>query len=270
MTDPSLADQAAQFLRERWGEFRPRTLVGLGSGLGEACREMDMLDEVPFSEIPGFSPTTVVGHAGRLRAGHWSGEPVLVLLGRMHLYEGHSIETVVHPIRTAARLDVKNVVLTNMSGGTQFDWTPPLLAVVDAHRDLQQGWLKGFAGDVVDCYSPKLKAMLKEAAAEAQIAVQRGVYAGLLGPSYETPAEVQALRGLGCHMVGMSTVQEARVANELGLSCCAVSCVSNFAAGVTHEKVDHADVVEAGRIIAPSLMALVGALLMRIADESSH
>lgn len=269
MTDPSLADRAAQFLRDRWGEFRPRTLVGLGSGLGEACREMDVLDEVPFSEIPGFAPPTVVGHAGRLRVGRWSGEPVFVLLGRMHLYEGHSVERVVHPIRTAARLGVENVVLTNMSGGTQFDWKPPLLAVVEAHRDLQQGWLKGFAGDVVDCYSPKFKAMLIEAAAEAQIAVRRGVYAGLLGPSYETPAEVRVLRALGCHMVGMSTVQEARVANELGLSCCAVSCISNFAAGVTNERVDHADVVEAGRIIAPALIALLGGLLMRIADEPS-
>jgi purine-nucleoside phosphorylase len=270
MNEADLAERAAQFLQRRWKGFQPRTLIGLGSGLGEVCRDMTLVDEVAFSEVPGFAPPTVAGHAGRIRVGEWSGELVLVLLGRMHLYEGHSIDAVVHPIRTAALLGVQNILLTNMSGGMQSDWKLPLLALVDAHRDLQHGWVGGFRGDPIDCYSQRLKNVVMESTSEGQVALRRGVYAGLTGPSYETPAEIRALRGLGCDMVGMSTVQEARVANELGLACCAVSCVSNFAAGVTNEKVDHADVVEAGRKIAPALTALLGAVLKRIANDESR
>lgn len=269
MNEADLAERAAQFLQARWRGLQPRTLIGLGSGLGEACRDMNVHDEVAFSEVLGFAPPTVAGHAGRIRVGIWSGEPVVVLLGRMHLYEGHSIDAVVHPIRTAARLGVRNILLTNMSGGTRSDWTPPLLALIDAHRDLQHGWVEGFRGDVVDCYSSWFKGVVAKAATEAGVSLRRGVYAGLTGPCYETPSEVRALRGLGCHMVGMSTVQEARVADQLGLACCAISCVSNFAAGVANEKIDHADVVAAGRSITPSLIALLGAVLKRIADQES-
>src|SRR4029078_9232288 len=126
MPDPSLAVQAANYLNARWAGFQPRTFIGLGSGLGDVCAEMTVHDEASFGEIPGFSPPTVAGHAGRLRNGHWSGEPVVVMLGRMHLYEGHDVERVVHPIRTAAQLGVQNIVLTNMSGGTRLEWPPPL------------------------------------------------------------------------------------------------------------------------------------------------
>jgi len=269
MTDPSLAIQAAEFLRKRWGGFRPSTFVGLGSGLGDACREMTVVDEVGFDQVPGFAPPTIAGHAGRLRAGTWSGEPVIVMLGRMHLYEGHSVERVVHPIRTAAELGVRNILLTNMSGGTSPEWVPPLLARIDAHRDLQQGWLVEFTSDVAALYSDYLGQVIEKAASEAGVDLRHGVYAGLLGPNYETPAEVRALRGLGCDMVGMSTVQEARVARELGLECAAISCVANFAAGVVEQTIDHAEVVDAGHRITPALIALLGGSLRRLADTES-
>jgi purine-nucleoside phosphorylase len=267
MTHSTLATDAAKFLRRRWQEFQPRTFIGLGSGLGDACNAMSVHDEIPFADVPGFAPPTVVGHAGRLRVGTWSGEPVLVMLGRMHLYEGHSVDRVVHPIRTAAALGVKNVVLTNMSGGTPVDWTPPLLAILDGHRDLQHGWRAGFEEGPFVGYTDRLIARMSAAAHESGIAVKRGVYAGLLGPNYETPAEVRALRALGCHMVGMSTVQEAKVARESALNCVAVSCVSNSAAGVSDRPVDHGDVVDAGRRIEPALAALLGAFLKRLHDE---
>jgi len=230
---------------------------------------MTVVDEVGFDQVPGFAPPTIAGHAGRLRAGTWSGEPVIVMLGRMHLYEGHSVERVVHPIRTAAELGVRNIVLTNMSGGTSPEWVPPLLARIDAHRDLQQGWLAGFRDRAADLYSDRLSQIIGKAASESGVTLYRGVYAGLLGPTYETPAEIRGLRGLGCDMVGMSTVQEARVANELGMECAAISCVSNFAAGVVEQTIDHADVVDAGRRIAPALVALLGGLLRRLAEAEA-
>jgi purine-nucleoside phosphorylase len=164
----------------------------------------------------------------------------------------------------AARLGVRNIVLTNMSGGTQPEWTPPALAALSAHRDLQQGWIDGFRADAVEVYSPRFRRMLRESASAVGVSLHEGVYAGLLGPCYETPAEVRALHGLGCDMVGMSTVKEAVAARELGLECAAISCVSNLAAGVAAGPIDHADVVEAGRQAASSLAAVLEAFLERL------
>jgi len=268
MTATELASAAADKLRVRWHGFRPATFIGLGSGLGDVCREMKVVDEVGFEDVPGFAAPTVVGHSGKLRIGEWSGEPVLVMLGRMHLYEGHSIDRVVHPVRVAERLGIRRIVLTNMSGGVHADWPLPALAVVEGHRDLQSGWREGFRGDECRPYSSRMHQWLRDAAAESGTPIRSGVYAGLLGPNYETPAEVRALRTLGCDLVGMSTVQEARVAAELGLECCAISCVANYAAGVTEREVDHADVVDAGKAIAPQLVALLDRFLQKAHQET--
>jgi purine-nucleoside phosphorylase len=268
MTADDLAIAAADRLRERWRGFRATTFIGLGSGLGDVCRGMNVVDEVGFEEAPGFAAPTVVGHSGKLRIGEWSGEPVLVMLGRMHLYEGHSIDRVVHPIRVAANLGARRIVLTNMSGGVHSDWPLPSLAVVEGHRDLQFGWREGFRSDVCRPYSERLIRWLNDAAAEAGTPIRGGVYAGLLGPTYETPAEIGALHALGCDLVGMSTVQEARVASELGLECCAISCVANYAAGVTEREIDHSDVVDAGKAIAPQLVALLDAFLRKVNQEN--
>jgi purine-nucleoside phosphorylase len=270
MTAPELATAAADILRIRWRGFRPATFIGLGSGLGDVCREMKIVDEVGFEDVPGFAPPTVVGHPGKLRVGEWSGEPVLVMLGRMHLYEGHAVDRVVHPIRVAANLAVQRIVLSNMSGGVHADWPSPALAVVEGHRDLQSGWSEGFDGDVCRPYSKRLNRWLADAATQSGTPIRQAIYAGLLGPTYETPAEVRALRTLGCDLVGMSTVQEARVAAELGLECCAISCVANHAAGVTEREVDHADVVDAGKTIAPKLAALLGRFLRRVKQEAAE
>ena len=267
MIEPDLATVAADRLRERWEGFLPTTFIGMGSGLAVACRGLKAIDEVPFAEVPGFAAPTVVGHSGELRIGVWSDERVLVMLGRMHLYEGHSIERVVHPIRVAHRLGVKRIILTNMSGGMHADWPLPALALVEGNRDLQSGWRAGFEGDAAKPYSERLNRMLTESANEVGVTLKRGTYAGLLGPNYETPSEVRALQQLGCDLVGMSTVQEARIASELGLDCCAISCVANHAAGVTEREIDHADVVDAGALVAPQFVSLLDSFFRRISKE---
>jgi purine-nucleoside phosphorylase len=267
MTDAELATAAAMRLRERWKGFAPTTFIGLGSGLGDACRGMETVDEVAFEELPGFAAPTVAGHSGRLTIGTWAGENVLVMLGRMHLYEGHSLDRVVHPIRVAKDVGVRQIVLTNMSGGMHADWKLPALALIDGHRDLQYGWREGFRSEVARPYSEALNQRLQESATAAGVELHRGVYAGLLGPNYETPSEIRALRNLGCDLVGMSTVQEARVAAELDMEVCAVSCVANHAAGVTNKEIDHGDVVDAGKEVAPKLIAMLEQFLQRTRNQ---
>jgi purine-nucleoside phosphorylase len=269
IVDHDLAREAARYVASRVGDFRPRWVVALGSGLGDACVGLDRIAEWSFGEIPGFSAPTVVGHAGKLVAGWWSGAPVLTLLGRMHLYEGHSMAQAVHPIAAAHALGARAALLTNMSGGVEPSWAPPTLAAIRDHLDVQHGLPRLRRAGEGGPYSPRLLARLHQAAERADVTMREGVYAAMLGPNYETPAEIRCLRTLGCQMVGMSTAPEANAAAALGMEVCGISCIANYGAGVVEQRIDHADVVAAARAVVRPLGRVLSEFFGTDADATT-
>jgi len=243
-------DEAAQAVR---GRTRITPLVGvvLGSGLGAWGDELHAGARIPYPEIPHMPRSTVVGHAGNLCLGDASGVPVACLQGRVHLYEGHSPERVVFGVRLLARLGCRAVLLTNAAGGLDPTFSPGDLMLITDHLNLMgQNPLLGpnldprwpRFPDMTEAYDPALREAAREAARAAGIALQAGVYAGLLGPTYETPAEIRMLRTLGADAVGMSTVPEVIALHHMGIRAAAVSCISNLAAGLSKTKLDHSEV----------------------------
>ncbi|HLW66535.1 MAG TPA: purine-nucleoside phosphorylase, partial [Gemmataceae bacterium] len=203
----------------------------LGSGLNEVTDGLPCPIDVPFASLPGMPATTVAGHRGRLSLLEWDQGTLLVFQGRVHYYEGHSWNVVAQPIRLAAELGVKTLLLTNASGGIgQELCAGSLIAVRDHIAAMQPNWwrqpgLGGIAASLPSVYAPRLRSLLQRAAADIGLALPEGVYACVTGPNYETPAEVQALKKLGADAVGMSTVHEARIAAALGMEVAAISCV---------------------------------------------
>ena len=260
--------QAAQALRERIGS-RPGVHVVLGSGLGSVADGVEDQVVVPFAELPGFPRPTVEGHAGRFVAGRIAGAPVLVQQGRFHYYEGWDAGIVGLPVRTGHALGARTLVLTNAAGGIRRDLAPGSLMLIDDHLHL--GFRAPLAGpvrerearfpDMSRPYDPELLALAESAALEAGVPLSRGVYAMVLGPSFETPAEVRALRAAGADAVGMSTTPEVVVARALGQRVLGISMISNWAAGLGDGALDHEDVMvwadAAGRTLAPMLKALL-------------
>ena len=235
---------------------------GAVGGLGETRAELDV------AELPGFRLPTVAGHRGRVRSVRAGGHDVLVLVGRVHLYEGASIAEVVHPVRVAVAAGARVVVLTNAAGGLDTGFRPGQAVAIRDHLNLTgaspltglpDGAGPGFV-DLTDCWSPRLRAL----AAAVDPTLSEGVYAGLLGPQYETPAEVAALRVAGADLVGMSTVLEAIAARHLGAELLGLSLVTNLAAGVGTGAVSHTDVLAVGADAAPALLGLVAAILERV------
>lgn len=264
---------AAEFLAGRIG-LRPHAQVILGSGLGGVTDAVEGTVEVPFQEVPGLPGAGVAGHAGQFVAGRIEGRPVLLQSGRFHLYEGHPGVVVSAPVRIAAALDVGTLVLTNAAGGIRRSLEPGSLMLLDDHVDLM--WRSPLAGpvrpgeerfpDMSAPYDPALQRVATEAARELEIPLQRGVYAGLLGPTYETPAEIRMLEGLGADAVGMSTVPEVVTARALGLRCLAVSVITNRAAGLSPEPPSHDEVMEVGRRAGGSLTALLLRVVARLPE----
>jgi purine-nucleoside phosphorylase len=216
----------------------PRVAVVLGSGLGTVVDHLTTHAAIAFADIPGFVPPTVPGHDGRVLAVEWGGAPVLVFRGRMHFYEGHPWDRCVGTVRLAAALGVKALLLTNAAGGIRDDLHPGDLMTIRDHLPLldPEAWRR-IANGPPEPTPYSLRVL-------ARLALPSGVYAGLTGPTYETPAEIRALRAMGADAVGMSTVREAIVASELGLEVAAISCITNKAAGLTPAKLDHLDVQE--------------------------
>jgi purine-nucleoside phosphorylase len=257
-------EAAARFLGRRL-ERVPEIAIVLGSGLGRLASRLQDAQQVPYPEIPGFPRTTVVGHEGRLVAGTLGGTPVLVQSGRFHLYEGHSADTVALPVRTMATLGVRTLLLTNAAGGIRRTFSRGALMMIADHVNLTfRSPLIGplLPGeerfpDMSEPYDAGLRARAREVARARGIALEEGVYLQLLGPAYETPAEVRMVERLGADAVGMSTVVEVIAARARGMRCLAFSTITNPAAGITGERLSHAEVMEVAARVSGDLERLV-------------
>jgi purine-nucleoside phosphorylase len=261
------AEEAAASIRERIG-VSPRVAVVLGSGLGSFAESVEQPVAIPYEEIPHFPRPTVEGHSGRLLVGSVAQTPVAVMQGRVHAYEGYSPEEVTFPIRVLGRLGITTLIVTNAAGGIRLDLKQGQLVLISDHinfsgRNPVSGPNDERLGprffDMTDAYSKRLR-LLAHAAAE----LEEGVYLSLSGPSFETPAEIRAFRGFGADMVGMSTVQEVIVARHMGIEVLGISCVTNMAAGILDQPINHQEVMETGARVQAQLTRLLVALLPAI------
>ncbi len=244
--------ESADFIRAK-RQFQPQLAVTLGSGLASFVDHVEVLERIPYAEIPHFSPPSVEGHPGQLVLAQIKDIPLLILQGRIHYYEGHSMEEVVYPTRLMAQLGAKVMVLTNASGGMDPQMKPGDFMVIEDHINLTganplRGPNVDALGvrfpDMTEAYDKKLCAALEESFQRQSLRVSRGVYCGVAGPNYETPAEVRYLRQIGGHAVGMSTVAEAIAARHCGMKVCAVACITNLAAGLGQGSLSHEEVKE--------------------------
>ncbi|MGE2713405.1 purine-nucleoside phosphorylase [Mycolicibacterium litorale] len=261
MTSPAdVAQQAAAAIRERTGVDQHDVAVVLGSGWAPAVEALGTpTATVPMADLPGFTPPTAAGHGGQALSMAIGGHRVLVLVGRIHAYEGHDLRHVVHPVRAACAAGVRTVVLTNAAGGLREDFTVGQPVLISDHLNLtaRSPLVGAQFVDLVDAYAPRLRALAKS----IDPSLAEGVYAGLPGPHYETPAEIRMLRTLGADLVGMSTVHETIAARAAGAEVLAISLVTNLAAGMTGQPLSHAEVLEAGRQSATRMGALLAGVV---------
>lgn len=250
------------------GAAGTRIAYVLGSGLGDFAERLEGAHTIGFEDLPGMPHASVKGHAGRVVLGQLSGVRVLAQQGRVHLYEGWSPATVTRSVRAYAKLGVEVLVLTNAAGGLVADWRIPTLMRVEDHINLQGRTPLSPNERGLGCpYDTRAGEALDRTARELGIELQRGVYVGLLGPSYETPAEIRHLIAIGGHAVGMSTVCEAQAAYASGMRVAALSCISNAGAGLVPGALNHAEVVEAGRVMAGSFARLLEASAARLVER---
>jgi purine-nucleoside phosphorylase len=243
-----------------WETLRPQWGLVLGSGLGGFIEQVEALATVPYGEIPGLPPSKVAGHAGRFVFGNMGGVSVIVAQGRAHLYEGHSAADVAAHVRWMAARGIRRLVLTNAAGSCNPAFAPGGWMMIADHLNLTGA--SPLAGgpnffDMSEVYSARLRGHFAETAQELTIALHEGVYAGLPGPQYETPAEVRMFRGFGADALGMSTVLEAIQARALGLEVAGFSCMTNWAAGLQQGTLAHEEVLETGRKAAAQLATLL-------------
>lgn len=264
--------EAVAFVAQRLESFRPRAGIVLGSGLGGLASTVNDPVSIPYGEIPGFPLANVEGHEGIFTAGTLEDVPVLLQGGRPHLYEGHDAETVVLPIRTLAELGAEILIVTNAAGGIRFTFDLPILMLIADHVNLM--WRNPLVGPVVspeerfpDMSSPydaELRALARETALATGIPLEEGVYAGVMGPNYETPAEIRMLERLGADAVGMSTVPEVIAAQARGIRVLGVSAITNRAAGASPTRLTHDEVLEAGKQVSVDLATLIRGVLRGI------
>jgi purine-nucleoside phosphorylase len=267
----SEAARATKYIQTR-ARIAAQVGIILGSGLGGVVDSLRHVARIPYRSIPNFPPSTVLGHAGELHVGYWEEVPVAILAGRMHLYEGYSPAQVVLPTRALALAGVKMLLITCAAGGIAPQARPGTLMVFSDHLNLQgRNPLVGGEDlrlgqrfiDMSEAYDPQLRRAALEAARRLRIRCFEGIYAGLLGPSFETPAEIRALKRLGTDAVGMSTVPEVIAARQLGVRVMAVASITNRAAGLSRQPLSHEEVLEAGRKAADNLIRLLGAVIAR-------
>ena len=248
--------------------------VVLGSGLSGFADTLGCRKEIPYEEIPGWPPSTAIGHPGKLVSGCIGSIEVVVLAGRAHLYEGYTPKQVTFGIHELARRGVCTLVLTNAAGGINLSYEPGQLVLISDHINLTS--VNPLTGpndesvgprfpDMSEAYSLQYRQIAREAAAGIGMTLEEGVYAAVPGPSYETPAEIRYLRTIGADLVGMSTVPETIVANYLGMNVLGISCVTNMAAGVRDAKLVHEEVLETGARVRDTLAALLNAVIPRLA-----
>lgn len=252
---------------------RPSIAVVLGSGLGALACDLSGSVEIPYCDIPGWPGSTAAGHAGKLVIGRLGERDVAVMAGRAHLYEGYSPAQVTHGVRVLGALGVRAIVFTNAAGGINLSLKRGGLVLISDHINLQGGnplvgpnddALGPRFPDMSDAYSESFRSTAKQVAMELGIAVQEGVYAALTGPSYETPAEIRYLRAIGADVVGMSTVPEVIVARHMGIEVLGISCVTNMAAGILPNKIDHEEVLETGAMVRDTLVRYLKNLIPRL------
>ncbi len=257
---------------------QPHKKIGvvLGSGLGAFADALSCRCETPYTQIPGWPPSTAVGHPGKLVSGRIGSAEVIVLAGRAHLYEGYTPKQVTFGIQELARRGVRSVILTNAAGAINLAYRPGQLVLLSDHINLlgvnpltgaNDESLGPRFPDMSDAYSHACREIAKDAARSLGLALEEGVYAAVPGPSYETPAEIRYLRTIGADLVGMSTVPETIAANYLGMQVLGISCVTNMAAGVRGEKLIHEEVLENGARVKETLTALLSAVIPRLAAE---
>ena len=263
---------AAEFLRS-WTNLRPKVAVVLGSGLGAYAESLDNSIEIPYTEIPGWPQSTAIGHAGKLVIGEAAGVAIAALAGRVHLYEGYTAQQAAFGIRSLAAFGVRTVILTNASGGINPAYGPGQLVLLSDHINLlAQNPLTGPNDDQLgprfpdmsEAYSKDLRTIAKHAAGSMGLDLSEGVYAAVPGPSYETPAEIRYLRAIGADLVGMSTVPETIAANHMGLRVLGISCVTNHAAGVIEQKLNHTEVLAVGERMKDTLIELLRRVIAKI------
>lgn len=276
MTDQfALADAAAQLILSRT-RLRPRIGLVLGSGLGGFADSLSDATRTPYAEIPSFPHSTAIGHAGRMVIGTSADIAVAAMQGRVHLYEGYSAQQVAFPIRVFGRMGIHAVVLTNAAGGINRQYAQGALVLIRDHINLQgsnplvgpnDDRLGVRFPDLTHAYAKDYRAMAREEAGKLGITLHEGVYAALLGPSYETPAEIEYLRRIGADLVGMSTVNEVIAARHMGIRVLAISCVTNMAAGILDRPLSHAEVLETGERVRGIFESLLRAVLPRVAKD---
>jgi purine-nucleoside phosphorylase len=269
------AEAAAQFIVSKT-DLRPQIALVLGSGLGAFADEFESATKIPYAEIPNFPRSTAIGHAGQLVIGMVGDIPVAGMQGRVHLYEGYSAKEVAFPIRVFARMGVKAVILTNAAGGIKREFVQGKLVVIKDHINLQG--VTPLTGpnddrfgvrfpDMTVAYDRRFREMTVGAGNRNGVGLYEGVYAALPGPSYETPAEIRYLRSIGADLVGMSTVPEVIAARHSGIRVLGMSCVTNAAAGILDQPLDHKEVMETGERVRGQFIALLKIVIPRIAAE---
>ncbi len=274
--DPNLT-ASAEWLRERL-PHPPLVGVILGSGLGDFADGVEDALAVPYGEIPGFPSSAVVGHAGTLVAGKVRGVPTVVLSGRVHFYEGHPMPSVVFPARVLGLLGCRTVIVTNAAGGIDTSFRSGNLMLIEDH-------INGFGTnplvganeedlgprfpDMSDAYRKDLRAVALAVAKRERITLKKGVYIGLHGPSYETPAEIRAFRRWGAHAVGMSTVPEVIALNQMGVGVIGISCITNMAAGVLKKPLVHTEVLETTQRVKGEFVRLLTSLVRALGEGRS-
>src|ERR1700684_1883241 len=275
--DFARAESAAQFLLAQTAH-RPAIGLVLGSGLGGFADDLSEATRIPYANIPSFPRSTAAGHAGQLVIGKVGDVPVAAMQGRVHLYEGYSAKEVAFPTRVLGRMGIRALILTNAAGGINLEYKQGALVVVTDHINLQGA--NPLVGPNDERFGPRFPDMTQAywssyreiALAEAKklgISVHEGVYAALLGPSYETPAEIRYLRTIGSDLVGMSTVPEVIAARHTGIRVLGISCVTNMASGILDRPLDHAEVLATGERVKGQFIALLRAVLPRIAAEKN-
>lgn len=274
-SDFAHAESAAQFLLSQT-PLRPTIGLVLGSGLGGFADEFSEATRIPYANIPSFPRSTAIGHAGQLVIGMVGDVAVATMQGRVHLYEGYSAKEVTFPTRVFGRMGIRALILTNAAGGINLEYKQGALVVITDHINLQgQNPLVGSNDDrfgprfpdMTQAYSRTYREIALRAARCLGTTVHQGVYAGLLGPSYETPAEIRYLRTIGADLVGMSTIPEVIVARHMGLKVLAISCVTNMAAGISDAVLNHEEVLATGERVKGDFVGLLRSVLPEIAAD---
>lgn len=273
------AEHAARTVKARIKSGEARIAIVLGSGLGGFVDEFTETTAISYSEIPGFMPSTAEGHAGRLVAGKVDQVPVIAMQGRVHFYEGYSLQEVTFPIRVLKLLGINSIVLTNAAGGIDVQLHQGALMVISDHLNLMGiSPLRGTNDDrfgarfpdMTEVYSRRLQEIVVEEARAMGTEVRRGIYAALAGPNYETPAEIHMLRTFGADAVGMSTVPEAIVARHMGMEVLGISCITNMAAGISDAPINHEEVMETGARVRATFSELLRRVIVRAPSEEKR